>query len=113
MKHEHNFVKDLIISTNCLETIDLDDCDDDLVRPALGDALVCLQDLIIEKDPIAYEVFKNLKTEYFDKPETEIEALNETISYFNWIFETYTKDDYEILIQNIVYLAKQLKECLK
>lgn len=109
MKH----VKDLIILTNCLETIDLDDCDDDLVRPALGDALVCLQDLIIEKDPTAYEVFKNLKTEYFDKPETEIEGLNQVINHFNWVFERYTEDDYLILIQNVVYLAEQLKECLE
>ena len=111
MKNKPNFVKDLIILTNCLETIDLDDCDEDVIRPALGDALVSLQDLIIEKDPTAFQLFKSLTNENkIKKPETEIEALNETISYFNQIF----KDDYEIQIQiqNVVYLAEQLKECL-
>ena len=100
--------------------IDLDDCDEDVTRPALGDALVSLQDLIIEKDPTAFQLFKSLTTKHFDKPETEIEALNETISYFSWIFERYdedylisTKDDYLILIQNVVFLAEQLKESLE
>ena len=107
-KHKHNFVKDLIVLTNCLLALDLDDCDDDLVRPALGDALVCLQDFIMEKDPTAFQLFKSLTNDEVN----ELEAVDETISYFGWVFDEYD-EDYLILIQNVVFLAEQLKESLR